>query len=399
MKEGKKTVFFITSTFPVSEKDTQAPWIGMLVRNLQSAGVAIDVFVPSYSGIPQLSYFGVPVYRFRYAPAFFEILAGYEGAPAKLRKNPLLYPLVFFYIFFGFISFFSLLKRTHYDVIHINWPLPHGFFGIAAKLFFSSKLILTFYGAEFALADRIPLGNRMLRFVIKQADTVTAISNSTREKVQELENIPVIVIPPILPFQVNKKKLEKHNEKGYKSKKTLLFVGRLIERKGLTYLIDAFHNISFKEELHLNVVGEGPLRSVIQEKINALHLQNKVTLYGSVSEKKLRQLYRDCDVFVLPAITDSWGDTEGFGVVILEAMSYAKPVIASRVGGIPDMVKDRVNGLLVSEKDSKELARAILLIIRSNKLRENLAKNAVKTVKNEFSSKIIIHQIKQLYLS
>lgn len=103
-------------------------------------------------------------------------------------------------------------------------------------------------------------------------------------------------------------------------------------------------------------------------------------------------------MFVLPAITDSWGDTEGLGVVILEAMSYAKPVIASRVGGIVDIVKDHFNGLLVPEKDSKELARVILLVLHNRKLREDLGKNALMTVQRFFSSRNIVNRIKELYM-
>lgn len=396
MRDGIK-VLFITSTFPVDKKDTLAPWIGTLVRKIKSQDIDIEVFAPSYSGIEQNFYYNIPVHRFRYAPSFLESLVAYDGALAKLRKNRLFYFISLFYIFFGLIAVLRKVKKNTYQIIHVNWALPHGFFGIFAKLFSSSRLIITFYGAEFALADHIPFGRAMLRFIIKRADVVVAISNSTKRKVQELENVQVRVIPLTSPIQPTKKNA-KYKNYNNQHKKNILFVGRLIERKGLPYLVDAINNIPLKENVHLDIVGEGPVSNVIQEKINSLNLSGRVTLHGRVSEKQLNKLYDNCTMFVLPAITDKWGDTEGLGVVILEAMSYSKPVIASRVGGIVDIVKDNVNGILVPEKNSIELRRAILLILHNKRLRENLSRNGFKTVKHSFSWDNIIFQLKKLYV-
>ena len=122
-----------------------------------------------------------------------------------------------------------------------------------------------------------------------------------------------------------------------------------------------------------------------------------VTLYGKVSESKLKALYLASDIFILPAIIDRWGDTEGLGVVLLEAMSVGKPVIASRVGGITDIVKHNETGYLVDEKNSEVLAQAIVKVLRNKKLSKRLATGGQKFVREKFSWKKIIEKTLEIY--
>jgi glycosyltransferase involved in cell wall biosynthesis len=111
----------------------------------------------------------------------------------------------------------------------------------------------------------------------------------------------------------------------------------------------------------------------------------------------LEKLYHQCNVFVLPAIIDSKGDTEGLGVVLLEAMSYRKPVIASNLGGITDIVKDRDTGLLVHEKDPHGLSESIKAVITNPALAESLGKRGYEHVQKHFSWEKIVSQWTALY--
>ncbi len=94
-------------------------------------------------------------------------------------------------------------------------------------------------------------------------------------------------------------------------------------------------------------------------------------LLSNVSDEKLLEIYNSSDLFVLPSIVDSQGNTEGLGVVLLEAMACKLPVIGSNIGGIPDIIQDSETGLLVPQKDSLKISRAIIELIENEDLRKN----------------------------
>lgn len=391
-----RKVIFITSTFPRSENEVLAKWIGELAVKLNQRNTQVSVFVPSSHGLPSHIYKGVKVFRFRYAPIAYESLTQEEGAVFKLKRNPLLLFLVPLFFFFGFLALTRHLRKNHYDVIHVHWPFPMGLFGILARCINKGKLILTFYGAEFTLARKIPLGRQILALIIRAADKTTAISRHTARLVKNVYHVPVEVIPFTSGF-VSKKSLNKAPLQK-KEVKTILYVGRMIERKGVRYLILTIPKILKKLKVKLEIVGEGLLLKELENLTASLKLENIVKFLGKVNDEELSNLYRKCNVFVLPAIEDRWGDTEGLGVVLLEAMSFKKPVIASRIGGITDIIKDGESGLLVKQKDVKGLAEAIVKVLQNEKLASVLAENGFNYLKNNFSWSSIIRRNERLYV-
>lgn len=388
----KKKVLFVTSTFPLNKEDTQVPWMVELVKRL-SKKVELDIFAPSYKGINNYKYFGINVFRFRYAPAFLEILTHNEGALFKLRGKPWLFIVALSYIICGSFAIILRLKKANYNVVHVHWPFPQGIFGLLGKMMFPSiKLVLTFYGAEFALTNKIPFGKKLLSTIIKHADSVTAISNFTKNKIQEISRRPIKVIPFTSSFKIDHLMNEK---KADEKIKRVLFVGRLIERKGIPYLIEAINKLS--SNIVLDIVGEGPLFNVLKNQIIFLKLDRRVFLHGRINEKELKKLYMNCDVFVLPSITDRWNDTEGLGVVLLEAMSFGKPVIGTSVGGITDIIINGENGLLVKQKNANQITDAINRILTNDKLRNYLSSNGIGTVNTFFGWKNIVENVEKLY--
>jgi glycosyltransferase involved in cell wall biosynthesis len=136
-------------------------------------------------------------------------------------------------------------------------------------------------------------------------------------------------------------------------------VGRLVERKGVHLLLDALATLPAERRPVLHVVGDGPERARLEERARRLGLGGRAVFHGFVATEELQRRLSTCDAFVLPAVVDAKGDTEGLGVVLIEAMSYARPVIASAAGGIVDIVQDGRNGLLVPPGDAAALAAAI----------------------------------------
>ena len=141
----------------------------------------------------------------------------------------------------------------------------------------------------------------------------------------------------------------------------ILFVGRHIERKGIRYLIEAAKYLP-RDLFEIRIVGVGDLTEELKKLASESATPNsaEIIFTGKLSPEALANEYRTANVFTLPAIVDSKGDTEGLGVVLIEAMELGLPIVASNVGGIPDVVVDGVSGILVPEKDPQALASAYL---------------------------------------
>ena len=150
----------------------------------------------------------------------------------------------------------------------------------------------------------------------------------------------------------------------------IVSVGRLVAFKGFADLIDACaelarHGVNFACE----IIGDGPLRDRLQTKIKQLDLSSRVNLLGSLSQKVVLEKLQAADVFALASTTDDKGATDVFPTVILEAMASARPVVSTRLAGIPELVMDGQTGILVSPGDSTALAQPLEQLIRDPQLR------------------------------
>ena len=177
----------------------------------------------------------------------------------------------------------------------------------------------------------------------------------------------------------------------------LLFVGRLVQRKGVDVLLRAVKLIENDSRLHLRIVGGGPDLDKLKSLAAELGLSGKVTFDGVVTPERIDELFRQCDALVLPAIITETGDTEGLGVVLIEAMGYGKPVIASDAGGIVDIVKDGDTGLLVPAGDPPALAAAITRAMDDPAAMQTLAKRGATFADQAFGWPAIVGQLMTVY--
>jgi phosphatidylinositol alpha-1,6-mannosyltransferase len=180
----------------------------------------------------------------------------------------------------------------------------------------------------------------------------------------------------------------------------ILTVARLVRRKGIKYLIEAMPRVlrSLPDTVLL-VVGDGPEKPRLEEEARILGLASRVSFLGKVPEQKLIAFYQASDVFVLPAIVDSEMNTEGLGVVLLEAMSMGKPVVASGVGGIPEAVVNGETGLLVKPQDPNDLADAIIRLLGNSELSRKMGDNGRQRVKEVFDWDIVAASFSEVLVS
>jgi glycosyltransferase involved in cell wall biosynthesis len=180
----------------------------------------------------------------------------------------------------------------------------------------------------------------------------------------------------------------------------VLFTGRLIERKGLEYLLRAIPSVlSRVAGTDFIISGDGDQRKKLETLCDELGLRDSVTFLGFVSKEQLAEEYAKCDIWVNPGIIDSWGDAEGLGIGSIEAYSYFKPVVASRVGGIADTIRDGETGYLVPEKDSPALADAISDLLSHPSKRERFGRAGFQFAQETFAWPRIVHELEDFYAS
>ncbi|MCD6393909.1 MAG: glycosyltransferase [Planctomycetes bacterium] len=178
----------------------------------------------------------------------------------------------------------------------------------------------------------------------------------------------------------------------------LLFVGRLVEKKGLEVSIEAAarlheEGISFSYD----IVGNGPLHDDLEELIKCRGLQEKVRLLGSVPNDRLSGLSNRCAVFVMPCVRDSSGDQDGIPVALMEAMACEIPVVSTNISGIPELVEDGVNGCLADAKDVDGLAAALKdLLAAPPRHNRELGRAARRRIQEEFNITRTSCQLREL---
>jgi glycosyltransferase involved in cell wall biosynthesis len=176
---------------------------------------------------------------------------------------------------------------------------------------------------------------------------------------------------------------------------TILFVGRLVERKGVGYLIDAVAMLPPALDATLVIIGDGPDRPALEARARATSA--RIEFRGWVTPEALHDAYATATAFALPAVVDERGDTEGLGMVLLEAMSYHVPVVTTALGGITDIVEDGATGLIVPPNDARALAAALERLIADRTLTATLGEAGQRLIEQRFSWPRIIDQFAEVY--
>ncbi len=386
---------YIVTAYDRHPGDGITPWLVETIDRLGKAGVEVEVLAPAYHGLTSGRVGGVMVHRFRYAPARLEDLTHDQTAPDRVRDRPWYLALLPGFMAGAARAAAKVARGGGFDVVHAHWPLPMAVPGWAARRASGTPLICSFYGVEltFARSSPVPFLVPFLRRTIRTADAVTAISTYTAGLVRELYDRPVALIPfgATTPIPAETPPLE------LSGPLRLLFVGRLVERKGVHYLLDALALARDRAEVALEIVGQGPERARLEARSVELGLGDIVRFRGFVPDEELVRSYVRSNVFVLPAAYDAKGDVEGLGVVLIESLAHGRPAIASAAGGITDIVKDDLNGVLVPPGDARALAEAIVALARDPARVERLGRAGRSFVEEWFGWPVLIERLVTLY--
>lgn len=392
-------ILHVVTAFPRGPDDVIVPWLVELLVRLRAAGHEVEVFTSAYRGGGNTEFRGIPVHRFRYAPAGWEDLTHDEAAPDRMRRSVRYKLLPLWYVAGGVLGIWRLCRRRggRYDVVHVHWPLPHALFGAAARAACGARLVTHWYGVELRWVQSSLRWLRWLvRWALRTSDAVVAISSYTAREIERFGagGVPVRVIPYTTSVPPAAPGSRRPSPDGALR---ILFVGRLVERKGVTHLVEAVKRLPSDVVGRLEIVGDGPERPGLATQIERDGLDRRVALRGRLSDAELRAAYESADALVLPSVVDARSDTEGLGVVLLEAMSYGVPVIASALGGIPDIVRDGETGLLVPAADPEALAAALRRVAREPGLAARLGAAGAHRAATVFGWPAIMAQWEECY--
>lgn len=376
-------ILHVVTAFPRHADDVITPWLVELIRRLRAAGHEVEVFCSAYRGGGNRELDGIPIHRFRYSPARLEDLTHDETVPERLKRGWRYRLALPCYLLGGMLGVWRLCRRRRYDIVQVHWPMPHALFGWVARAACGARLVVTFYGVELRwVKSKMTWLRGFLARAATSADLVVAISEYTAAEVRELAEVPITVIPYTTGLTGVP---EDDRRTGPPSPFPVLFVGRLVARKGVSTLLEAARRLAPTLDLRVSVIGEGPERPALEAQIAREGLRHSVELRGRVPSAELVRAYRETGVLVLPAVVDARGDTEGLGVVLLEAMSCGTPVVASAIGGITDIVTPEETGLLVPPGDPAALAAAIRRLATDPALWRRLAQAGRRRFHQDFS--------------
>ena len=391
-------VLFVVTAYPRHESDVITPWMGETIGRLRKSGTHVEVLAPSYRGGGATSIDEIKVHRFRYAPASLETLTHDVPAMERIRRNPAFGALLPLYVAAGSRAARQIARSGDFDVVHVFWPIPHGIFGIAARNGSRAALVSTFFSAELMWKGAArKLFAPILRKIVDSSDAITVISTYTGQKLRDyVGDVPTVMIPfgaAAVSHTLTDVTAPRKSDDPFE----LLFVGRLVKRKGVDVLLKAVKILESDPRLMVRIVGGGPELEDLRRLSAELGVKHRVTFDGVVSAARIDELFRHCDALVLPAIITESGDTEGLGVVLIEAMGYGKAVIASSAGGIVDIVKADETGLLVQPGDPRSLADAITRAMDGPGELQQMAQRGTAFAEHAFGWETIVEKLSRVY--
>ena len=288
-------ILIVSTAFPRYPDDPTAKWLVETIRRLAAEGYEFEVLTSAYRGGGNTAYAGIPVHRFRYFFARWERLTHEESAPDRMRRSLLYKSMALCYVGCGTVAAWRLGRRGRFDIVHVHWPVPHALFGWAARAGSAdtAKIIAHFYSVELRwVRHSLRVLRGFLRRAMTSADRVVAISNSTAAEVRSVAPVPVEVIPYAVDLPVPSLTALPRA----KAACAVLFVGRLAERKGVRYLIDAVAALPRELQPRLTIIGDGPERPALEAQTHALHAEDRVAFLGWVTPEQLDAAYAAASV-------------------------------------------------------------------------------------------------------
>jgi len=417
-------ICMLTSSYPKYAGETTAPFIEEIAAGLVRRGHTVHVVAPYHRAIRRAPIErGVHLHFFRYSPVRALNVFGYAEslrADVGLRGAALAAaPLA---IGAGMLELLRVTKdqrrRTNgvdpstfvlrpstFDLIHAHWVLPNGTPAALVAWLRGLPLVISLHGSDVYLAERAAPLSLAAAATLRAAGAVTACSGDLRDRALRLGARAGDV--DVVPYGVDARAFQPDPQAGAQVRAELglapgtpliISVSRLVYKKGLTYLLDAFPRIlADHPSAVLVIAGYGDLREELERRADELGVAASVHFPGQLERERAARYVAAADVYVVPSIRDQRGNIDGLPNALLEGMGAARPIVASRVAGIPDVIGDGRHGLLTPERDSAALAEAIICLLGDRALAERLGAAARQRVLEELTWDIAAERFERAY--
>ncbi len=375
-------VLMIATSYPKFVGDATAPFIGEIAAGVAAHGCSVRLILPSHRQFdhPPVER-GVELIVYKYAPHPSLAVWGYAEslhADVGVRRNTL------FALPFGLIaSLFTLIRaivQERPDIIHAHWVLPNGLPALIASKLFGIPLVISMHGSDVSMAERNRMFGWIARLIFRSAAAATACSGDLHRRALALGALPTKTI--VLPYGVTVEAFSPE----YADRKwvfahfgmpeaapLLVAVGRFVHKKGFDILIRSL--VAIRHEYptaRLILAGYGDLRTEYQQQADILGVADALIMPGQLDRTDVARLIASADIYCVPSVLDASGNVDGLPNTLLEGMSAGRAVVASAIAGIPDVLTDHIDALLVPPTDSDALSSACLDLLRDNDLRVRL---------------------------
>lgn len=394
-------ILLISQGFPKYIGDSTAPFMAPIVAGLVARSHLVDVVLPHHPEFHYPEGDGLRFWPYRYSPT--DRLSPW-GFGSSLKGSSRVSPQAALFLPAVAISLHQkvgkLLSSIPYDVVHAHWLVPNAWLAAGPAAKHGVPLTVTLHGSDIAMAERTNVLRRLARRTLSAAGAVTAVSDDLRVRAERLGADPATTRTVHLgvdtgAFTPRASDPELRARLGAPAGALLVVaVGRLVEKKGFRYLIDA---VSRVDGVHLAIVGDGDLRAELEAAARSSH--SSTTFTGNLDHPAVSEAFCAADVVAVPSVWDAAGNVDGLPTTLLEALSAGRAVVASAIAGIPEVVTERQNGLLVPEKDVAALAHALTSLRDEPELREQLGREARRRALSELDWAETARAFEQAYMT
>ena len=398
-------VLAITSSYPRYEGDPTAPFVESITRAVARRGHTIHLLLPETNRWNRPPSDGsIHFHRYRYTPLRSWTPWGFsESLEGGVRIRRPLYALAPIVGFSALRAARSLATRHAIDVVHVHWVVPNGPIGALAARGRALPLVVTLHGSDVGVSERSTAIGHATRWTFRTAAAVTAPSLDLLERARRLGAHDVL---ERIPYGADVGRFDQSPEASERTRALLgvgpedvlvAGIGRLVPVKGFAYLIEAYARAAVSlPGLRLVVVGDGDGRDDLSVLTRRLRLEDRILFTGMAAPDEIPSYLAAADIVVVPSVHHE-GYVDGLPNVALEAMAAGKPLVASRVGGLPEIVRPGETGLLVAERDSEALARAIETLARDPGLRAAMGDAGRRTMLEEMSWDVVGERFESVF--
>jgi glycosyltransferase involved in cell wall biosynthesis len=399
----RHVVVMVTTSYPRFAGDGIGSFMEPIAQGVAARGHDVHLVAPWHPAIrrPKAEH-GVSYHFFRYAPTASLNVFGYSsGLRADTALRPAAWAIAPIALAAGAFKAWRVATKRRATVLHGHWVIPGGV--MAAMAARRAPLVISLHGSDVFVAERSRAAGAAARQAFRRAGWVTACSDDLRARA-----IPLgadAARSETLPYGVDSLRFAPNAETRTNTRASLgvgrgpmiFAAGRLVRKKGFEYLIDATRLLAADvPEVRTFIAGAGDLDQALRARADAAG-PGLVTLLGNQSQDEVARLAAAADVIAVPSVHDDAGNVDGLPNFALEALASATPVVATRAGGLAQLIEDGVSGRLVPERDPAALAGAVRWLIEDGARARAMGAAARALVERDFGWARVAARFEQIY--